>query len=131
RIALLARQLSHLACVALQDHAHEAGVVRLIDTHDAAQVVLPQHRSAGTRAELARPAQKGTLVNAFVPETPSMVYVMTAFCASGKVTVTLPTGASEWRLTSYGTPSQGGPMARYALAEYVPAAVQVPPGITN
>jgi hypothetical protein len=72
-LALLERELSHLARVALEDHAHEAGIVRLINAHHPAQVVLPEHRASRALAELAGAAQKGTLVNAFVPETPSMV----------------------------------------------------------
>jgi hypothetical protein len=73
RLALLARELSHLARVPLEYHPHEAGIVRLVNAHHPAQVVLPQHRAAGARAELASAAQKCTLANAFVPETPSMV----------------------------------------------------------
>jgi len=55
------------------DHAAVAGVVRLVNAHHAAELILPEHRAARARAELAAGDQNGCLVRALVPVTPSTV----------------------------------------------------------
>ena len=46
-------QVGHFTRMAIEDHAQEARVVRLVHADDAAQVILPDDRPSGRLAEFA------------------------------------------------------------------------------